>query len=134
MGILLHQHGSLIQKTALRLLLTHHRKLNKWLQLGGHCDDNPDVAAGALREAQEESGIQNFTFIVPGIFDLDIHAIPGPCAYHYDVRFLLEAEHANFLISDESHDVAWVPFAEIEQYQEESVLRMNKKYSILMAI
>jgi 8-oxo-dGTP pyrophosphatase MutT (NUDIX family) len=110
-------------------LLTHHKKFNKWLQLGGHCDDNPDVAAGALREAQEESGIQNFTFIIPEIFDIDIHAIPGPCAYHYDVRFLLQAEHTNFLVSDESHNLAWAPFEQMHDYsQEESVLSMNKKY------
>ncbi len=113
-------------------LLTHHKKLNKWLQLGGHCDGNPDVAATALREAQEESGMQTFEFIIPGIFDIDIHAIPNSCQYHYDVRFLLQAKDAHFIISDESHDLAWVSFDQMHQYaQEESVLRMNKKYQIV---
>lgn len=110
-------------------LLTHHKKLNKWLQLGGHCDDNPDVASGAVREAQEESGIEHFSFVIPGIFDIDIHAIPSTCEYHYDVRFLLQAQHTNFLVSQESHNLAWVPYDKIEDFtQEESVIRMNKKY------
>lgn len=113
-------------------LLTHHKKLNKWLQLGGHSDDNPDVRDTALREAQEESGIQEFSFIIPGIFDIDIHAIPGACAWHYDVRFLLKAHQDKFLVSDESHNLAWVPFENIQNYaQEESVLRMNTKYQDL---
>lgn len=110
-------------------LLTHHKKFNFWLQLGGHCDGNPDVAATAIREAQEESGIQEFELIIPGIFDIDIHAIPNACKYHYDVRFLLRAKDSNFIISDESHDLAWVPFGRIQDYaQEESVLRMNRKH------
>ncbi len=110
-------------------LLTHHKKLNKWLQLGGHCDDNPDVTSGAVREAQEESGIEHFSFVISGIFDIDIHAIPNACEYHYDVRFLLKPNHGNFLVSSESHNLAWVPYAKIEEFtQEESVIRMNKKY------
>jgi len=110
-------------------LLTHHKKLNKWLQLGGHCDGNPDVAATALREAQEESGMQTFEFIIPGVFDIDIHAIPNSCEYHYDIRFLLQAKDSNFIISDESHNLAWVTFDRMHEYaQEESVLRMNNKY------
>ena len=42
-----------------RTLLTHHRKLGKWLQLGGHADGDPDLLAVALREAREESGLAN---------------------------------------------------------------------------
>ncbi len=110
-------------------LLTHHKKLNKWFQLGGHCDDNPDAVAGALREAQEESGIQHFNIISPGIFDIDIHALPNVCAWHYDVRILLQATSDEIVVSDESHDLAWVPFDQMERYSsEDSVLRMNKKY------
>ncbi len=113
-------------------LLTHHKKLNKWLQLGGHCDQNSDVAATALREAQEESGMQEFEFIISDIFDIDIHPIPNTCKYHYDVRFLLRAKDSNFVISEESHNLAWVPFDKMHEYaQEVSVLRMNRKYLTL---
>ena len=110
-------------------LLTHHKKFNMWLQLGGHCDGDTDVVAAALREAQEESGMQDVTLLVPGIFDLDIHAIPSACAFHYDVRFLLQAQTDTFIVSDESHDLAWVNADSISIYsQERAVLRMAQKY------
>lgn len=110
-------------------LFTHHKKLNKWFQLGGHCDGDFDVKAVALREAQEEAGIQDFSFLIPGIFDIDIHPIPNACEYHYDVRFLLHAHNNDFVVSEESHNLAWVAFEDIHSFvQEASVLRMNRKY------
>ena len=61
-------------------LLTHHRKLDRWLQLGGHCDGEADVAAVALREAREESGLVDLRFAYAGDapvpVDLDVHPIP----------------------------------------------------------
>src|SRR5688572_10916647 len=59
-----------------RGLLTHHKKLDRWLQLGGHCDGDSNFAAVALREAQEESGIEGLS-IDPRPLDLDIHTIPA---------------------------------------------------------
>jgi 8-oxo-dGTP pyrophosphatase MutT (NUDIX family) len=94
-------------------LLTHHRKLNRWLQLGGHADGEPDVVKVAMMEALEESGIPAFTLLSQGIADLDIHEIPArasdPAHLHYDVRFFLQASTTQVLISDESHDLAWLP-------------------------
>ena len=83
----------------------------------------------ALQEAEEESGITGFIFLHEGIFDIDIHPIPGSCEYHYDIRYLLQApEEAHYNVSDESHDLAWVPLAKIAEYSSEpSVLRMAKK-------
>jgi len=111
------------------VLLTHHKKLNMWLQLGGHAEGDTDIAAVALREAEEESGIEGITCVDKGIFDIDIHPIPGPCGKHYDVRYLLKAPHkAHYFLSDESNDLAWVPFHKIADYsQEESLLRMAHK-------
>jgi 8-oxo-dGTP pyrophosphatase MutT (NUDIX family) len=75
-------------------LLTHHRKLNKWLQLGGHADGDPDILRVALREAREESNLDAIRPVSEDIFDVDIHVIPArgaePEHLHYDVRFLLE--------------------------------------------
>ena len=75
-----------------RLLLTHHRKLGKWLQLGGHSDGEPDTLAVALREAREESGLR-VRPISNAVLDIDIHTIPAlkgePAHLHYDVRFAL---------------------------------------------
>src|ERR1700754_1589907 len=45
-----------------RVLLTLHPRLGRWVQLGGHCEDtDADIAAAALREATEESGIDGLT-------------------------------------------------------------------------
>lgn len=115
------------------VLLVHHAKLNRWLQPGGHADGEEDVLNVALREAEEETGLQHFNIISDAPFDVDIHLIPArkdfPEHYHYDVRFLLEAERANnIVVSEESHDVKWIPLAELENYStEQSVLRMKAK-------
>lgn len=120
-----------------RFLLTHHRKLDRWLQVGGHVDGEPEVWRAALREAQEESGMWDLRFdmangeILP--LDVDVHEIPArpsePTHLHYDVRFLLVAAPGQPLrVSDESHDLRWFPLAEMEQWvSEESVLRMGRK-------
>lgn len=112
-----------------KVLLTHHKKLNLWLQLGGHAEGDSDIAAVALKEAQEESGIYDLSLVETTIFDIDIHAIPGPCALHYDVRFLVKAPiGSTYTLSHESHALAWVPFEEVATYSsEESLLRMTQK-------
>jgi 8-oxo-dGTP pyrophosphatase MutT (NUDIX family) len=116
------------------LLLTHHRKLNMWLQLGGHCDGDPDTARVALREAEEESGLSVF-LLSDEIFDIDVHAIPArkddPAHYHFDVRYQLQSRGDNFVISGESIDLAWAPLETLRNYtEEESILRMLRKWQI----
>jgi len=114
-------------------LLTHHRKLDKWLQLGGHADGDPDLLAVARREAREESGLTRLAAVGQGIFDLDRHWIPErkgePAHWHYDVRFMLEADLAEPLtVTQESKDLAWVDLARVgELNPEESMLRMVRK-------
>ena len=127
----------IVDTTGNRCLLTHHRKLDRWLQLGGHCDGDPDVVATALREAEEESGITGYTLLQPGIYDLDIHEIPArksdPAHLHYDIRFVLQApENGSFTVSEESHDLAWVPINHLSEYtNEESVLRLAWKWAAI---
>lgn len=100
-----------------RTLLTHHRKLGRWLQPGGHADGDADLAAVALREAQEETGLLGLR-IEPAIHDLDRHWIPErgdePGHWHYDVRFLVHAgAREDFVVSAESDTLAWWPLAEV---------------------
>lgn len=96
-----------------QILMTHHKALDKWLQFGGHADGDIHIRSVALREALEESGIDAFEFITPGIFDLDIHAIPEnsrrnePAHFHYDLRYLLRARTTDILLSDESNALQW---------------------------
>ena len=121
-----------------QVLMTHHKKLNMWLQLGGHADGIDDLISVAIREAKEESGFDNFVLVSEKIFDLDIHEIPtiseGPIHLHYDIRFLLEADPKDnrIVVSDESHDVRWIPLDKIlSRNPEESMQRMVKKTSAL---
>ncbi|MEE3302530.1 MAG: NUDIX hydrolase [Candidatus Neomarinimicrobiota bacterium] len=115
-------------------LMTHHKKLNKWLQLGGHADGNQDLLGVAYAEALEESGFNKFKIVTDKIFDLDIHSIPKyngiPRHFHFDVRFLLKANRRSekILVSNESKDVAWIKFEQItKKNDEESIKRMLHK-------
>ncbi|MCG8458707.1 MAG: NUDIX hydrolase, partial [Holophagales bacterium] len=94
-----------------RTLLLLHRKLGKWLQPGGHCDGDANLPGVALREAEEESGIEGLG-VVPAVFDLDIHEIPArpgePAHLHLDTRFLVIApEGAEPQKNHESRDLRW---------------------------
>ena len=100
-------------------LLTHHKKLGKWLQFGGHADGDSDVRRVALREGLEESGLARLEFARHGIYDVDVHDIPArgdePAHVHYDVRVAFFAERSETpQASDESHAVAWVALAELD--------------------
>ena len=120
-----------------RVVLTHHRKLGRWLQPGGHSDGDPDTLAVALREAREESGL-DVRALDDAIFDIDVHRIPArscePAHFHFDVRFLIQAEHDRFRVSEESDALAWVPAVGLGTFTDgESVLRMARKWLVRRA-
>lgn len=100
-----------LDPTGERVLLTHHAKARRWFQLGGHLEDgDATLAAGALREAREESGLTDLVPL-PGVVQLDAHDLPGAfgrCREHLDVRFAAVAPaDAAPVVSEESLDVAW---------------------------
>jgi 8-oxo-dGTP pyrophosphatase MutT (NUDIX family) len=123
----------IISKDRKKVLLTHHKKLNKWLQLGGHTEEAETIYDGALREAKEESGLLNIHFFSKEIFDIDVHLIPERKNvkehYHYDIRFLLEEDgNEKLVISEESNDLKWVEINKIIDYSgSRSILRMVEK-------
>ena len=129
-------------------LLTHHRKLERWLQLGGHADGEGDLAAVALREAREESGLERFAFLaeagaaIPPPIDLDVHAIPArpgePAHEHHDLRFALVALGGEARASGESHALRWFAMAALDSELEaigadRSLLRLGRKVRALLA-
>jgi 8-oxo-dGTP pyrophosphatase MutT (NUDIX family) len=124
----------LVSADGQRVLLTHHRKLNRWLQLGGHADGDTDLARVALREAEEESGLMDLT-VEPEIFDLDRHWIPErgaePAHWHYDLRFVVRAQGSEaFVVGDESHALAWREIALLAEDAgtDESLRRMARRW------
>lgn len=117
-----------------QVLLTHHRKLGRWLQLGGHADGDPDTARVALREASEESGIADLILGDSRPLDLDAHEIPAragePAHVHYDVRYLVVAPPAAVATrSDESLALRWFDLARpLAVEHDESVARLWRKF------
>jgi 8-oxo-dGTP pyrophosphatase MutT (NUDIX family) len=96
-----------------RVLLTLHKVVGQWLQLGGHCEVGDTTLAGAaLREATEESGLAGLS-IDPSPLQLSRHQLlAGGCAgaFHLDVQFLVTAGGTTeFVVSEESDDLAWFP-------------------------
>ncbi|WP_327234577.1 NUDIX hydrolase [Streptomyces sp. NBC_01317] len=112
-----------------KVLLTLHRKLNMWLQMGGHCEPVDHTLAGAaLREATEESGIPDLTLLPGGPVQLDRHPIPAPCTWHLDVQYAaLAPAGALERISDESLDLRWFGFEEAAKVADGSVLRLIER-------
>jgi 8-oxo-dGTP pyrophosphatase MutT (NUDIX family) len=125
------------------VLLTHHRKLGRWLQLGGHADGETDPRAVALREAREESGLAHLRFLPdaadPLPLDLDVHEIPArgaePAHLHHDLRFLLVAGPGQRpRASAESHALRWFPRERLADFvSEESVLRLERRAEEVLA-
>ncbi len=122
-----------INKQGDKFLLMHHAKLDKWVQLGGHCDGDPDILSVAIKEAQEESGCWKIRPISTEIFDLDIHSIPAianiASHLHYDVRFLLQIDDDSIIKPNkESKELEWFSAKDPLPTKSASVLRMKEKW------
>ncbi|MCF8246954.1 MAG: NUDIX hydrolase [Saprospiraceae bacterium] len=116
------------------VLLIHHKKLDRWLQPGGHVDETDASAADtALREATEECGLSGLTLLSSRFFDVDVHEIPErghePTHFHYDLRFAFRAASMDFDANSlEVKNIRWVPLAElIAEGTEQSIRRMALK-------
>ncbi len=112
-----------------KALLIHHLGLDRWFQPGGHVEDEDNtLIQSALREVKEECGIAQLSILSDGIFDLDIHVIPGkkdvPEHLHYDVRFLFGAE-TEVVAFDKSEvrDLRWVSLREFTHANVQQAIR-----------
>jgi len=108
-----------------RLLLHRHRRLGKWLQMGGHCETTEAPAVAALREGKEESGLPDLELVQPNIFDVDVHPIPAakgePDHDHFDLRYLARTSKPDAITMQqaESEDLQWVSL-------DEAIVRMGE--------
>ena len=124
----------IVNQEQTKFLLVHHRKLDRWLQPGGHTeamDDN--IFQTATREALEETGLGSIKAVHEAIYDIDIHTIPAigtmPAHEHFDIRYIFEADEQEPLqVSEESNALRWFTRVELmEMTQEASILRMLEK-------
>ncbi len=122
-----------VDATGTQTLLMLHRKLGRWFQPGGHADGNANLAAVALREATEETGIAGLRIALPAI-DVDVHVVKPPSEVphlHLDTRFLVVApvgalEHAN----EESLALRWLSEAALDSLEppvDESTRRLVRR-------
>lgn len=124
----------LVSKDGRRAALMHHRKLDRWLQPGGHADGDSDLAAVAKREAEEETGLTDL-LVNQEIFDLDRHQIPArgqdPTHWHYDLRFVVRASGSEVFVQNaESLALAWIDITELANRMDidDSIRRMAQRW------
>lgn len=105
-----------------RILLVHHRRLNRWLLPGGHVEpDDASIAEAARREVVEETG----AVLLPGepaaLIGADVHGIPSngrePYHLHHDLLFPFRATSGALQASPESRAVAWCTPADFDRYE-----------------
>ena len=127
--------GFVLDAEGKHVLLLHHRRLDRWLQPGGHGEGETDPRLVALREVEEETGLGTASllpFPSPALLDVDVHAIPArpdePEHLHLDLRYGFQAAAgAQARLSEESKALRWVPLEEALPDADSSLVRALRK-------
>ncbi len=114
--------AAIMEPTSGQALLHYHKRLRRWLQVGGHAEYETDFAQVALREAREETGLPDLAFYPPAVtvapIDYDVHTIPQsgdrPEHLHLDFRYALVTQRPEELApaAGESSEFRWLSFAD----------------------
>ena len=132
----------IVNKERTKILMIYHKIYDSWAWTGGHCDGDSDMLHVAVKEAIEETGVENFKVLSDGIFGIEIVSVDGhvkrgkyvPTHLHLNISYLLEAdEHDALRIKeDENSGVKWIDINEINNVIDEPKMepiydKMNKK-------
>lgn len=115
--------GALVVSADGMVLLNHHKRIQMWLQFGGHCDGNEDILESAMREVEEESGIDasHLSLIFADFVNVEVQEIAEntkknePKHFHYDINFLILSDTKEFHISEESSEIKWFTIDEAKR-------------------
>ncbi len=113
--------GLVLSPDGNRVLLVFHRRLQAWLQPGGHVDESDsDVAATAVREVREETGVTLAPDHNPPLVAVDVHQIPAnrrePEHLHHDLMFRFTATSETLEAAEEVREVVWCPLHRLTDY------------------
>lgn len=113
--------GLVLSPDGNRVLLVFHRRLQAWLQPGGHVDESDsDVAATAAREVREETGVTLAPDHNPPLVAVDVHQIPAnrrePEHFHHDLMFRFTATSETLEAAEEVREVVWCPLHRLTDY------------------
>lgn len=130
-----------------QVLMAYHNLYDAWSWLGGHCDGERDLLQTALREAREESGLEEVHPVSEEIYSLEILCVDGHVKkgkflsshLHLNVTYLLEADPAQPIHHkpDENKAVRWFPLEEAvaassEKWMRETIYqKLNDKLKTL---
>lgn len=132
--------GFIVNPERDKVLMIHHNIYNSWSWTGGHTDGEKNFLEVAIREAQEETGVQTIKVLSDGIFSLDVLPVPAhikkgvyvSAHLHLSVAYLFEVdEHQKLTMKpDENSGVQWIKIEELDQYvdNEPDMLKLYKKF------
>lgn len=131
--------GAMIINKQGKVLLDYHKKLNIWVQFGGHADGETDLLKNAVKEVMEETGLREITLVSNGIFDVNVveafGGVDGKNHYHFDINYLFYSSKDDFIVSEESINLKWCTINEafkIIDKADVGLKRMLQKIEIII--